>query len=170
MRWNYYPRNKRIDSTSVKVVNAFENVEKDISSSKTRPKNLESNDVLAIVRQGLEDIGFRVESGKKADETVKVPVLYGENGSIAKQFLADAYLEDKKYIVEVEAGRGYDNNQFLKDFFEACTMVDITYLCIAVRNTYRGAKTFDSVCKFFDALYTSGRLGIPLEGLLIIGY
>ena len=29
---------------------------------------------------------------------------------------------------------------------------------------------FSKVCTFFDSQYASGRLGIPLSGLLIIGY
>ena len=170
MRWNYYPRNKRIDKTSNEVINAFLSVESDIASSTTRAKNLESNDVLALVGPHLNKIGFDIEKGKKKEDLIHVPVLFGENGTIAKEFYADAYCEDKKYVVEVEAGRGYANNQFLKDFFEACTMTDVSYLCIAVRNQYRGKKDFEAVSSFFDSLYTSGRLGIPLEGLLIIGY
>ena len=49
-------------------------------------------------------------------------------------------------------------------------MCDVDYLCIAVRNVYRKSKDFEKVCLFFDTLYQSGRLGIPLKGLLIIGY
>lgn len=41
---------------------------------------------------------------------------------------------------------------------------------IAVRNDYRGEDDFAKVCTFFDAIYASGRLGIPLSGILIIGY
>ena len=32
------------------------------------------------------------------------------------------------------------------------------------------ADDFSKVCTFFDSLYASGRLGITLSGLLIIGY
>ena len=60
--------------------------------------------------------------------------------------------------------------QFLKDFFEACTMVGVEKLCIAVRNTYKASNDFEKVCRFFEAMYASGRLGVPLSGLLIIGY
>lgn len=49
-------------------------------------------------------------------------------------------------------------------------MSDVDKLCIAVRNEYRGVDDFSKVCTFFDSLYASGRLGIPLSGLLIIGY
>lgn len=40
-------------------------------------------------------------------------------------------------VIEVEAGRAVDNNQFLKDLFQACMMDGISFLVIAVRNYYR---------------------------------
>ena len=48
---------------------------------------------LAIVRPGLEAIGFNVEKSKRADDLVAVPVLYGINGKIEKSFEADGYLQ-----------------------------------------------------------------------------
>ena len=154
---------------SEKVVEAFVSIAPDIDSNTHR---YESNKVLAIARPHLEKIGFVVEKNKKSK--VPVPVLYGMNGRIEKQFEADGYNREKGYVVEVEAGRGVANNQFLKDFFEACTMADVNYLCIAVRNIYESgkmkSKDFERACKFFESLYASNRLGVPLSGLLIIGY
>ncbi len=126
--------------------------------------------MLTAVRPGLESLGFAVEKSKKNEDLVAVPVLYGVNGRIEKSFEADGYLADAGYVIEVEAGRAVVNYQFLKDFFEACTMVGVETLCIAVRNQYRTFNDFDRVCKFFEAMYASNRLGIPLSGLLIIGY
>jgi len=40
--------------------------------------------VLAHVGPHLVDLGFVVETGKKKAEKVHVPVLYGNNGKIAK--------------------------------------------------------------------------------------
>ena len=114
--------------------------------------------------------GFSVEKSKRAEDKIHVPVLFGLNGQTQLAFDADAYHEDAKYVVEVEAGRAVVNYQFLKDFFEACAMYDAEYLCIAVRNTYRGKKDFETLCSFFDVLYSTNRLVLPLKGLLIIGY
>jgi len=97
-------------------------------------------------------------------------VLFGLNGRPAKTFNADAHHVAEGFVVEVEAGRGVVNNQFLKDLFQACMMHDVYYLAIAVRNIYKGAKDFDGVCRFFDTLYASNRLQLPLRGLLVIGY
>lgn len=77
-------------------------------------------------------------------------------------------------MLEVEAGRGVANNQFLKDLFQACMMHDVHHLAIAVRITYSGggrtSRDFDYVTTFFDTLYASQRLTLPLRGITIIGY
>lgn len=167
INWMYFPKNQPLDSVSRQVVAAFENIADSVDSFCFQYK---SDEVLAAVRPGLEALGFAVEKSKKSDDLVAVPVLYGVNGKIEKSFEADGYLPAAGYVVEVEAGRAVVNFQFLKDFFEACTMVGVDTLCIAVRNKYRVFNDFDRVCKFFESMYASDRLGIPLSGLLIIGY
>jgi hypothetical protein len=49
-------------------------------------------------------------------------------------------------------------------------MQDVEYLSIAVRNVYRKAKDWEKVCTFFETMYASSRLELPLKGVLIIGY
>ncbi|AEW21273.1 hypothetical protein BFO_0629 [Tannerella forsythia 92A2] len=49
-------------------------------------------------------------------------------------------------------------------------MSDVDYLVIAVRNIYRKNQDFEKVISFFNTLYASGRLILPLKGILIIGY
>ena len=167
INWMYFPKNRKLDATSSLVVDVFMNPAETIDSYE---HDLKSNEVLAVVRPGLEKHRFKVEASKKKEDLIFIPVLFGANGTIEKAFNADAHLEEAKYIVEVEAGRAITNHQFLKDFFEACTMNDIDYLCIAVRNVYRKSFDFTKVCTFFEAMYASGRLIIPLKGILIIGY
>jgi hypothetical protein len=175
IQWMYYPRNLPIDVVSKRIVNVFSINYGQISSHN---HTLESNDVLAIVRNDLQNLGFTVEQ-QNPQIRVKVPVLYEKNGAVGKSFFADAYSADaynsptnpKGYVIEVEAGRAVTNYQFLKDFFEGCTMVGVDKICIVVRNIYREKHPdFEKVCDFFDALYTSGRLKLPISGLLIIGY
>lgn len=167
INWMYFPKNQPLDTVSRQVVAAFENIADAVDSNEYQ---YSSNEVLSVVRPGLENLGFSVEKSKKSADLVAVPVLFGINGKIEKSFEADGYLPDAGYVIEVEAGRAVVNYQFLKDFFEACTMVGVDKLCIAVRNKYRDFNDFDRVCKFFESMYASGRLGIPLSGLLIIGY
>ena len=167
INWMYFPKNRSLDDVSNSIVNAFQDVFPEIDS---QCHHQSSDEVLAIVRKNLETIGFQVEKSKRDKDLIAIPVLYGVNGNVEKSFEADGYLKSKGYVVEVEAGRAVSNYQFLKDFFEACTMVGVDKLCIAVRKTYHKSKDFDKACKFFEAIYASGRLGIPLSGLLIIGY
>ena len=167
INWMYYPKSKRVDETSKEIVNAFMDKASEIDSC---THDYVSDDVLSIVRLNLENAGFVVETGKKAAEKIHVPVIFGLNGRAELSYDVDAYHFEKRYAIEVEAGRAVANYQFLKDFFEACVMSDTKYLCIAVRNVYRKTGDFEKVCKFFDAFFASGRMDIPLSGLLIVGY
>ena len=49
-------------------------------------------------------------------------------------------------------------------------MNGVEMLCTAVGNDYRSSDVFSKVCTFFDPLYAGSRLGVPLSGLLIVGY
>ena len=97
-------------------------------------------------------------------------MLFGEQGKPLQSFDADAYHPEKKFVLEVEAGRAVTNYQFLKDFFQACMMVEVEYFAIAVRQIYNKQKDYETVCNFFDTLYASARIKTELKGVLIIGY
>jgi hypothetical protein len=103
-----------------------------------------------------------------------VPVLFGASGKVEKSFDADAYHPKAGFVLEVEAGRAVANNQFLKDLFQASMMKDVEYLAIAVRRLYEGggqkSKDYERVVAFFDTLYASSRLQLPLRGVVVIGY
>ena len=133
-------------------------------------QNDPSDVILAALEPGLSKAGFEVETGKKRADKISVPVLFGLNGKVEKSFDADAYHREEGFVLEVEAGRGRVNNQFLKDLFQACMMHEVYYLGIAVRNDYRGTNDFELICRFFDTLYASDRLHLPLKGIVIIGY
>ena len=118
----------------------------------------------------MEKLGFKIEKSKKSKDRIEVPVLFGRNGKLEKYFLADGFDSKHCSVLEVEAGRAVTNYQFLKDLFEACMMNNVKYLIIAVRNQYRKNKDFESVISFFDTLYASNRIVLPLDGVLIVGY
>lgn len=126
--------------------------------------------MLSILAPELRRLGFRVESGKKKAEKIPVPVFYGQNGKIEKSFDADAHHEERGYVIEVEAGRGVTNNQFLKDLFQACMMDGVNELCVAVRMDYKGQRDFATVSVFMETLFVSRRLTLPLRGVLVVGY
>ena len=97
-------------------------------------------------------------------------MLFGYDNKIDKAFNADAISNDGKIVIEIEAGRATENNQFLKDIFQACMMFEVEYLVIVVRNVYRKHKDFEIVHTFLETLYISNRLHLPLKGILLIGY
>jgi hypothetical protein len=125
---------------------------------------------LKAVRPGLTALHFTVELSKRSDDRIKVPVLFGRNGSLEKYFDADAVNEQTKTVAEIEAGRGVVNNDFLKHLFQACMMHDVDYFVVAVRKRYQRQNNFETVYKFFDTLYASRRLTLPLRGVLVLGY
>lgn len=165
--WQYYPKSDAIPEHLFKVVNIFKQHSEEIDSSKHK---LNSSEVLVVLKESLLNIGFKVEKGNKVEDKIKVPVLFGRNDQLEKSFQVDAFKEETGTVLEVEAGRAVINYQFLKDLFEACMMHDVNYLVIAVRKTYREKADFEKVVTHFDTLYASGRLELPLKGVLIIGY
>lgn len=167
INWQFFPKSKIIPEHLKLVLSVFEENEELISSSDF---NNSSNEVLECLRNSLEKINFKIEKSKKSNDKIKVPVLFGPNGKLEKYFDADGFNEINKTVIEVEAGRAVTNYQFLKDLFQACMMYEVDYLIIAVRKDYRGNPDFQNVITFFDTLYASGRLILPLKGILIIGY
>ncbi len=167
INWQFFPQSVRQPIIVDDLVGVFEAIAVNIESGKA---NLKSNAVLEQLRPGLLRAGFQVELGKTHAEQIRVPVLIGRNGKVSKSFHADAYHPIHKLVLEVEAGRGVANNQFLKDLFQACMMQEVDYLAIAVCNQYGHLADFEAVIRFFETLYASRRLVLPLRGVLIIGY
>ena len=167
VNWQYFPKSNKAPDIALKIIDCFDAVHSRIDSANNQ---LQSNAVLAELCSNLQNVGFKVETGKKANQKIHVPVLFGLNGKLEKSFEADAFHEGKGFVLEVEAGRAVANNQFLKDLFQACMMHDVEYLGVAVRNEYKSSNDFDRVIKFIDTLYSSNRLKLPLKGILIIGY
>jgi hypothetical protein len=167
INWQFFPKSRIIPEHLKNVLGVFELNENLISSE---VHNYGSNEVLENVRTSLEKLDFQIEKSKKSSDKIKVPVLFGQNGKLEKYFDADGYNAATKTVIEVEAGRAVTNYQFLKDLFQACMMYEVDYLVIAVRKDYRGNPDFQNVITFFDTLYASGRLQLPLNGILIIGY
>jgi hypothetical protein len=167
MKYQFFPRSQGMINEITEIVKCFENIYHEINSAKY---NLSSNEVLEKLYKPLTEIGFKVEKGKKSSDKIRIPVLFGLDNNIDKEFNADALSNDGKIVVEIEAGRAVDNNQFLKDIFRACMMFGVEYLVIAVRKEYRGRKDFDIIFTFLETLYISNRLHLPLKGILLIGY
>lgn len=167
IRYQFFPRSVGIIDPMSAIIDCFLTVQEQISSELN---NLSSNEVLSLLRPHLLMTGMNVEEGKKDNQKIKIPVLFGLDNKIDKYFNADAVSSNGKVVIEVEAGRAVENYQFLKDIFQACMMHGVEYLVLAVRNTYRGHDDFKQIYTFLETLYISSRLQLPLKGILLIGY
>ena len=167
IKFQFFPRSQGITKEIQGIISCFE---LEYEKIKSPDFNLKSNEVLEVIRPHLENIGFACETGKSAEKKIGVPVLFGLNNNIDKAFNADAVSSDRKIVIEIEAGRATENNQFLKDIFQACMMFEVEYLVIVVRTFYRTHNDFEIVHTFLETLYISNRLHLPLKGILLIGY
>ncbi len=137
-----------------------------------------SDGVLAHLRPGLGLLGYSVEQGKAKHERIHRPVLFGEGGEPRVMYEVDAYHDQLGIVVEVEAGRGAQNNADLRDIIRASLIVDARFLALVMPIEYRFesagktqiTKAYDSTRDQLDAIYQSQRLKLPFEGLLLVGY
>jgi hypothetical protein len=167
LQYQLFPRSFGINAGVEAFINCFQ---QNYDAVKSPENNLNSDGVLKIISKDLKQLGFNVEESKAQNDKIKVPVLFSLNNRIDKSFDADAVSADEKIVLEVEAGRAYVNNQFLKNVFQACMMPCVDYLILAVRNDYRGNDDFSKIFQFFETLYINGRLQLPLKGIVLIGY
>lgn len=87
IQWMAYPRSAALTPLMRAVVQIFEDAEAQIGSGLHKKV---SNAVLALLEPGLTGLGFSVEMGKRSDQTISVPVLFGLNGKVDKGFEADS--------------------------------------------------------------------------------
>lgn len=167
MQWQFYPRTSPTPHFLLETLKVFEEAHPDISSER---HDMKSDGVLSVVRPGLEKLNYQVETSKKAEGKIKVPVLFGSEGKVDKAFEADAWNKGSKTVIEVEAGRAYVNNQFLKDIFQASVMDDVEYLVVAVRIKYKKNKDFELISKWLEIIYLTNRIKLDLKGILLVGY
>lgn len=167
INWQYFPKSEKPPKEISNVVVCFEMNNKIISKKKIN----DAAAVLNILEPDLKKQGFKMKGN--ANGKLSVPVLYGVNGSVDKQFLIDAFEPKMGIVFEVEAAATVVNYLFIKDILEASLMEGANYLIIAVRNsnpTTNNQKDFETVCRFLETIYSSNRLRLPLIGVLIIGY
>ena len=167
IQYQFFPRSLEMSEQMTAIVRCFERIDVKIASEK---HTLPSNEVLMHMKPELEKIGFKVEAGKRAEPKIKVAVLFGLNNRIEKYFDADAVSRDGSVVLEIEAGRAVDNFHFLKDIFEASMMSGVDFLVLAVRNRYRSGRDFQKVYAFLETMFVSGRISLPLKGILLVGY
>ena len=172
INWTFFPKTDPLPKELKSSITVFESQFKKIDSSKndTNALRLKSDQVLAKVASDFIKLDFEVETGKKASEKIRVPVLFGHQGKVSQAFEVDGYHKENQIVLEIEAGRAYTNHQFLKDIFEASVMVDVNYLVLAVRTIYKGHEDYKKITDWLDTLFITNRIKLDLKGILVIGY
>jgi hypothetical protein len=138
----------------------------------------QSDAVLGRLRPGLEGLGYKVEAGKTAGQKIRRPVLFGDSGKERVAYEVDAVHDELGIVVEVEAGRGARGNAVYRDLIRTSLIVDVRYLALGVMRSYRhmsGGKeqnvaSYKEAKDVLDAVYASGQLGLPFEGVLLFAY
>ena len=80
INFQFFPRSHGVTPRIREIIECFKAVDKEKDAS----VHLKSNDMLALLRPHLEQIGFIVETGKAKDEQIFVPVLFSENDEVDK--------------------------------------------------------------------------------------
>lgn len=176
--WRYFPSYAAPPAWIEPLVALFAASREQIDSAVTHEKWMESNDVLAVIEDGLRDLGFEVEQGKAKAGTLPRPVFFGDQGTYLRTYEIDAFEPTNGIALEVEAGRATMGNAVYRDLIQASLMLDARFLALAVPVEYRyksGARTarepsYAKTYSVVEALYGSPRLNLPFEGLLLIGY
>jgi len=177
--WQYYPpRNTPpswVHDFVAVVAAARDRIDTDVAS---RAERLTSDVVLAHISMGLKDLGYTVELGKQREQRIRRPVLYGPWGRERVAYQVDAVHDQLGVLVEVEAGRGAQGNAVYRDLIRTSLIVDAHYLALGVARQYRfrsGGKlvtvqSYRDTTDLLDAVYASGRLTLPFQGVLLFGY
>lgn len=174
--WFFYPAHARPPKWVGDVVAAFAAAQSSIDS--TSNDGLNSDRVLASLEPGLRLLGFDVECGKAATQKVRRPVLYGDQGRERVAYEVDAFHDIEGIAVEIEAGRGARGNAVYRDLVRTSLIVGARFLVLGVMNEYRhqsagkpvAVQSYRDAREQLDAIYSSGRLGLPFDGLLLVGY
>lgn len=175
--WSYFPRNARPPSWAEALVEVVSSAQAVIDTAPLRAAEhdrLTSDYVLSVLRPGMQDLGYDVESGKLASQRIRRPVLFGDNGRPEVSYEIDAFHDELGIAVEVEAGRGAMGNADYRDIIRMSLLLDATYMVLVTPEIYRYGNTSTSAFARsrdqLSAIYASNRLRLPFEGVLLIGY
>jgi hypothetical protein len=141
-------------------------------------RGLTSDKALVALEPGLRALGYEVEASKNRRDRIRRPVLFGENGVEVLTWEVDAVHDTLGVVVEVEAGRGARSNAVYRDLIRTSLIVNVRFLALGVQLAYRHdadgrtvtVPSYAETKNLLDAIYASGRLQLPFEGVLLFGY
>jgi len=146
-------------------------------STRALQKGLTSDRVLEILAPGLQEIGFAVEASKMRKQKIARPVFFGDDGVPTLQYQIDAYHDQWRCALEVEAGRAWRGNAVYRDLIQAMVMVGVHHLVLIVPNSYKfksqgkpsESPDYEYAKAVADALFGHTRVKMPYS-LTLVGY
>lgn len=174
--WFFYPSRMHPPEWVGDLVGVIASSREDIDSSTA--SGVSSDAALAHLRSGLELVGFKVETGKGKAAKIYRPVLFGEKGTPLVSYEIDAWHEEHKVALEIEAGRGMKGNAFYRDLIRTPLIYDANFLAVGLMREYHHmssgkptiSRDYRDAKNQLDAIYASGRLQFPFQGILLFGY
>lgn len=156
-----------------RLVQIFRSHRATIDSMDKSKSHLKSDDVLKVLTPGLVEMGFIVEGGK--DSIIRRPVYFEEYGKPARAYEIDSYHPSLRLGLEVEAGRATKGNAIYRDIVQTSLLVGVDNFALAVPQGYEyGEGTVEPSYKVtksvLDAIYSSDRLKLPFESVVLVGY
>lgn len=174
--WLYYPARERPPPWALDFV-AVVLAAKDAIDTRDN-RGVTSDKALLALEPGLRALGYEVEASKTRRDKIRRPVLFGEGGEEVLTWEVDAVHDALGVVVEVEAGRGARSNAVYRDLIRTSLIIDVKFLALGVQLAYRHdtdgrpvtVHSFAETKTLLDAIYASGRLQLPFEGVLLFGY
>ena len=174
--WCYYPSHRPAPAWAHAFLEVVRGSQAQLDTRQVA--DLTSDKVLAVLRPGLVALGYQVEDGKQQSQKIRRPVLFGGQGSERVAYEIDAVHDELEVLVEVEAGRGARGNAVYRDLVRSSLIVDAQYLVIGVMLEYRVnsakkqivVRSYEDATNQLDAIFASGRLQLPFDGVLAFGY
>jgi hypothetical protein len=153
-KWRHYPSWRPPGPWVTELTLAVAEAEATVSSELS---HLKSNEVLELLRPGLELRGFAVE---RAGGKLPRPVLYGDEGTVVKSFNVDAFRSADGVAVEVESGSAVYNNRILLDMLKFSLGADVSFGAILLPLKYATAERawqdpYPGALKLFDAIFAN---------------
>lgn len=138
--------------------------------------DLTTHQVLEILRDDLEDLGFDVEKGQRKDDKIGRPVFFGDGGRPTLELEVGAYHPAWKCELEVEVHPPTIGTAVYRSIVQAIVMAEVETLVLVVPNDhpYEGdtpdaALTYERTISIAETLYGHRRFRLPYS-LVVLGY
>ena len=107
-------------------------------------------------------------------DTIRRPVLFGDKEAEQVAYEIDAYHEAEGIVLEIESGRGHLGNALFRGLFDRRCSVPgrghVAGVPVQERETRSQERGLYLGSLRGHAIYASGRLQLPSDGLLLFGY